>query len=160
MSPNDVHEAASTVFQMITKRFMLHSLCRTKSPRRATFGPNYSRRCASIKGLIRGGCVRATFSVLYSLFLYTNTTKKCRSYRLKSSEPCNLHMRMRKGVPKCEKKPHLFLQKLLNFHYFLSYSLHLHYSHAFRMYIFIQNASAIKLSPQIYQIYIITGEAF
>jgi hypothetical protein len=66
----------------------------------------------------------------YHAFLIHHCIEKCRSYRLQSSEPCNLHMRKRKGV-QGRKEPHLLLQKLLNFHYFLSSSLHLHYSYAF-----------------------------
>jgi hypothetical protein len=93
-----------------------------------------SRRCVCIKGLTGGtgfACV-LTFSLFYSPFLYTNTNcyvflirhwiQKITSYRMKSSDPCKLHIRKRKRVPKWEKTPTFFCKSCSIFTVFILFS--------------------------------------
>jgi hypothetical protein len=90
--------------------WICRNICWINFPRKRKIPEDVLASQGSHWGNLGGICARAChFSVLYSLFLYC--IEKCRSYRLKSSEPCNLHMRMRKGVPKCEKPLTFFFCK-------------------------------------------------
>jgi hypothetical protein len=94
----------------------------------------------------------------YYAFLIHNSIWKCMILSIEIIRTILFAHPNEKTRSKARKKPHLFLQKLLNFHYFLSFSLHLLYSYAFQMYLCIQKRISYQTKPQIYQICIITGE--